>query len=139
VGFVSYKKQRMSELRDGVEERNGRAEKLLLKHILTHTPVDTTLLRQSIKGHSDEEGAIVGFNTPEYGIYVHQGTLDFAHGHGGWTEQESYELEAWKAAQDRRGGSTEIIPPKGLMPRPFLVYGAVQAKKYLRAAYPPIN
>jgi hypothetical protein len=137
--FVSYKPQRMKELRDGVKERNGRAEDLLVKHIKAHTPIETLLLRKNIFGHTTEEEVVVGFNAPQYGIYVHQGTMDFAHGHDGWTEQESYELEAWKSAQDRRGGSTEIIPPKGLMPRPFLVYGAVQAKKYLPGVYTPIN
>jgi hypothetical protein len=139
VVFVSYKPERMRELRKGVKERNEDAAKLILRYVKAATPEETTLLRNSIESDATAEVINVGFSTPEYGIYVHQGTLDVAHGHRGWTEGESYELEAWKSAQDRRGGSTEIIPPKGLMPRPFLVYGMVQAKPYLEAEYPPIN
>lgn len=137
--FVSYKPERMAELRAGVKQRNEAAEAILVRHIKANTPTETRTLRNAIEGNTTEETVDVGFSFPEYGVYVHQGTLDFAHGLRGWTEAESYELEAWKSAQDRRGGSTIVTPPKGLMPRPFLVYGAVQAKKYLRAAYPPIN
>jgi hypothetical protein len=129
----------MAELRKGLKDRNERAEAILLRHIKDHTPEDTKLLKTSIYGHTTEETVDIGFRFPHYGVYVHQGTLDFSHGLEEWDEAESYELLAWQSAQNRRGGSKEIIPPKGLMPRPFLVYGAVQAKKYLRAAYPPIN
>jgi hypothetical protein len=137
--FRSYRRERMSELREGLKDRNERAAKLMLRYIKESTPVETTTLRNNIDSHVTEEVVDIGFSEPEYGIYVHQGTLDVAHGRGGWTEEQSKELEAWKSAQDRRGGSTAITPPKGLMPRPFLVYGAVQAKPYLRAVYTPIN
>ena len=135
----SYRRERMSELRDGIRDRNEKAGEFIEKRCKAATPEQTETLKNSIESYATGETIDVGFTAPKYGLYVHNGTIDFNHKRETWGEEGVAEFEAWKSAQDRRGGSTEITPPKGLMPRPFLLVGIVQAKPRLRTFYPPIN
>jgi phage gpG-like protein len=91
------------------------------------------VLADSIKSTPSDDSVVIGTNK-SYAKFVHNGTMDFRHD-GPWSEAEGNELLAWKSAQARRGSSTKVVPPKGLMPRPFLVFGLVRAKPLLRRIY----
>jgi hypothetical protein len=69
-----------------------------------------------------------------YAPYVHQGTRDYAHGYGGWTEGEARAFDSLTDTGDGLGGR------RGMRARPFLVNGLLDAKPLLYAIYNrPIN
>jgi phage gpG-like protein len=123
----------MAELNGGLRRKNAQAKELIQASCRSVCPEELGSLKRSIDGHSDASTVIVGTNK-WYGGFVHNGTYDFRHS-GPWTEGESAEILAWQTAQRRRGGSTQVTPPKGLMPRPFMVYGMVLAKPGLIKIY----
>lgn len=129
----SYRKERVDQLHRGLQAKKVIAGKLVQATSRNVCPVETTTLRQSIGFAVDDEGVNIG-TSKYYAGFVHNGTMDFRHD-GSWSEAEGAELLAWKSAQTRRGGSTVVVPPKGLMPRPFLVYGLVIAKPGLREIF----
>lgn len=130
----SYRKERVDQLHRGLEAKKAIAGKLVQATSRSVTPVDTTTLRRSIDYAVDDDGVNIGVGGVKYAGFVHNGTMDFHH-EGDWSEAEGAELLAWKSAQTRRGGSRVVVPPKGLMPRPFLVYGLVIAKPGLREIF----
>lgn len=129
----SYRRERSSEFHDAIKRRNIAAGVAVANACKDAAPAETGVLRASIKSVPTDDGVTIGTNL-DYGKFVHNGTYDFNH-RGPWSEAEAGELLAWKSAQVRRGGSTVVTPPKGLMPRPFLVFGVVQAKPALKAIY----
>lgn len=129
----SYRIERSRELHDAIKRRNRDAGIAVVAASRAACPKETSALADSIKSNPTDDGVTIGTNK-SYAPYVHQGTLDFNH-RGPWSEAEADELLAWKSAQQRRGGSTKVVPPKGLMPRPFLVFGMVRAKPLLRRIY----
>ncbi len=137
--LISHRKARTAELSAGILSRNRKAGEHIERLCKAATPKETSLLRSSIEAHATQETVDVGFRGPKYGLYVHNGTIDFNHRRETWEEAEVVQYEAWMSAQARRGGSTVVVPPKGLMPRPFLLVGIVQAKPRLRTFYPPIS
>lgn len=130
----SYRIQRSKEIHAEIKRRNEAAGVVVAAYSQAACPVQTTVLRNSIRHVATEDDVKIGFGGVPYGKFVHNGTMDFRH-KGEWSEAESGQLLSWKSAQQRRGGSTVVTPPKGLMPRPFLVYGLVQSKPALKRIY----
>lgn len=144
--FKSYRKERMRELRDGMEERHASAGKLIVTFVKKKTPVGTPEstgdpnyeitfnLRNSIEPDSGEDYTDVGTDV-KYGPYVHQGTYDYAHGYGGWTEGEARAFDSLTDTGDGPG-----IGRKGMQARPFLVNGLLDSRPLLKAVMSrPIN
>lgn len=139
----SYRKERIQQLRDDMRKKHVAAGKVVLPFIRVHTPIATPVtapgdphpmaLWRSIK--ADAHADYVDFGTDKkYGIYVHQGTRDYAHGMGGWTEAEAREFDSLRDTGDREG------PLRGIKPRPFLVNGLLDSRSALWPVYSkPIN
>lgn len=137
----SYRRERMRELRDGIKDRNEQAKDAVIKSVRFRTPIGTpastgdphyqvtAALWRSIDGHADEDGVVVGTNK-KYGIYVHQGTYDYAHGYGGWSEAEAAEFDSLTDTGDGPGRGL-----KGMKPRPYLVNGLLGARPQLSIIY----
>lgn len=85
-------------------------------------------------GPADKGYVDIGTNK-HYGPYVHQGTYDYAHGYGGWTEAEAREFDSLTDTGDGRG-----VGLKGMKARPFLVNGLLNARPAIRVIWEvPIN
>lgn len=82
----------------------------------------THALQRSIETRNvTTERADIGTNK-YYGPYVHQGTYDYAHGYEGWGEAQAREADA--LFHYNRKEQTGL---RGMMPRPFLVNGLLDA------------
>lgn len=138
----SYRRERIRDLEDGMKARHGAAGKYVVeRHIKPRTPVGTPestgdphyvvthALQESIDYEPYTDHVDIGTNKP-YAPYVHQGTYDFAHGHGGWTEAQAREAESiFKHNRFSETGD------RGAMPRPFLVTGLLASRAFLYPIY----
>lgn len=137
----SYRKQRMAELRSDIAEKHKKAIPGGIALIRRWTPIGTPettgdpnyvithRLWNSIQGSSDATSTTWGTSGVKYAPYVHQGTLDYAHGYLGWTEAEAMEFESVFDTGDRAG------PMKGMKARPFLVRGLLDYRPGLIALF----
>jgi len=136
----------MDELSDGMAARHRAAGELIAGFIKSKTPVGTPAstgdpdykitfhLRNSIDSDPHEDHVDIGTDV-KYGIYVHQGTYDYAHGYGGWTEMEARAFDSLTDTGDGPG-----VGRKGMQARPYLVNGLLDTRPFLRGIYGrPIN
>lgn len=150
----SYRHERMAELRKDFRVKHVLAGKAVVPFVKAKTPIGTPestgdpdyeitrRLWKSIDSEPAEDHVDIGVKAGEvenkkgtrYAPFVHQGTHDYAHGYGGWEEDEARAFDSLRDTGDGPG------PLRGMRARPFLVNGLLDARPALIAIYgKPIN
>lgn len=130
----SYRRERVAELKDNIRSKHEEAGKLVRDSAQRQAPERTSLLKNSIRMHSDESGFIVGtslyyakFNEFGTGIYFKKGTppdVNSPEGTGRTTPWTYY---------DKSLG--EFRTTVGMEPRPFLWPAIKNNTSRLQAIY----
>src|SRR5215216_2848250 len=127
--LTSYRRERIGDLKRDIYMKHAAAGRLVVKNVRDIVPVDAGILRASISSDSTENRVHIGTNL-EYAPYVHQGTYDYKHGYGGWSEAAAREADTvfFHNALEETGR-------RGAMPRPFLVNGLLNSREALKTLY----